>query len=108
MISLGREFKMVATSYKLQVTSYKLQVETFRADSMIKQLFLVMAILSFLGCSSSTDSRYATHETVLVNLRGEVKYCYYVNDTYEDSSNINGNYNKCLNEAGLLGYKKVR
>ena len=76
--------------------------------SISKYLILGTSVLAIVACSSGSDNRYATHETILVNTKGDVKYCYYVNDTYEDSSNINGNYNKCINDAGSLGYKRVR
>jgi hypothetical protein len=62
-------------------------------------LFLTVMVLS--GCMT-------TKETKLVNASGEAKYCYLASDTTLLSVQAHGEYAKCLNDAGMAGYRKTQ
>jgi hypothetical protein len=45
--------------------------------------------------------------TTLKNSSGDTRYCYLVHDSTLARIPAVGEYNKCLNEAGAAGYKKI-
>jgi hypothetical protein len=45
-------------------------------------------------------------EAVLVNDRGEKRYCYADHNTSITSVGAVAEYNKCLNEAGVAGFRR--
>lgn len=45
--------------------------------------------------------------TTLKNSSGDTRYCYLVHDSTLARIPAVGEYNKCLNDAGAAGYKKV-
>ena len=60
-----------------------------------------------IGLLAILISGCATNETtVLKNSSGETRYCYLVHDSTLARIPAVGEYNKCLNEAGALGFKK--
>ena len=63
--------------------------------------FLVVLSLTLIGCTTVT-------ETVLKNEKGQIRYCYLHNDHTLISMGAMSEYNKCLNDAGTSGYKKVQ
>lgn len=63
-------------------------------------LFLLMISVFLAACTTHT-------ETLLKNEKGEVRYCYLTNDHTLVSVGAVSEYNRCMNEAGALGYKKV-
>ena len=42
--------------------------------SISKYLILGTSVLAIVACSSGADNRYATHETILVNTKGDVMW----------------------------------
>jgi hypothetical protein len=47
-------------------------------------------------------------ETALKNDAGQLRYCYLSHDSTLARVTATAEYNKCLNEAGTAGYKKVQ
>lgn len=68
---------------------------------MLKVTSLLAAVLSLVACATNV-------ETVLRNDAGQVRYCYLSHDSTLARVSAMGEYNKCLNEAGTAGYKKVQ
>ena len=68
---------------------------------MLKIASLIAAVLSLVACATNI-------ETVLRNDAGQVRYCYLSHDSTLARVSAMGEYNKCLNEAGTAGYKKVQ
>lgn len=68
---------------------------------MLKIVSLFVVILSLVACATNV-------ETVLRNDAGQVRYCYLSHDSTLARVSAMGEYNKCLNEAGTAGYKKVQ
>lgn len=68
---------------------------------MLKIVSLFVVILSLVACATNV-------ETVLRNDAGQVRYCYLSHDSTLARVSAMGEYNKCLNEAGTAGYKKVK
>jgi len=68
---------------------------------MMKFATLIAPVLSLVACATNI-------ETVLRNDAGQVRYCYLSHDSTLARVSAMGEYNKCLNEAGTAGYKKVQ
>lgn len=65
----------------------------------MKNLLILLTMLAIAGC--------ANQETVLRNAAGEERYCYLVHDSTLAKIPAVGEYNKCLNEAGAAGFRRV-
>jgi len=59
----------------------------------------LLALVALAGC--------ANQETVLRNAAGEERYCYLVHDSTLAKIAAVGEYNKCLNDAGAAGFRRV-
>lgn len=59
----------------------------------------LLALVALAGC--------ANQETLLRNAAGEERYCYLVHDSTLAKIPAVGEYNKCLNEAGAAGFRRV-
>jgi hypothetical protein len=70
-------------------------------SEMLKIVSLFVVVLSLMACATNV-------ETVLRNDAGQVRYCYLSHDSTLARVSAMGEYNKCLNEAGTAGYKKVQ
>jgi len=68
---------------------------------MLKIAFLFSVVVFMVACATNV-------ETVLRNDAGQVRYCYLSHDSTLARVSAVGEYNKCLNEAGTAGYKKVQ
>jgi hypothetical protein len=68
---------------------------------MLKVASLFALVLSLVACATNV-------ETVLRNDAGQVRYCYLSHDSSLARISAMGEYNKCLNEAGTAGFKKVQ
>lgn len=66
----------------------------------MKSLILI-GLIVLAGCGTTTT------QTTLKNSSGEVRYCYLANDHTLVSVGAMTEYNKCLNEAGAAGFKRV-
>lgn len=66
----------------------------------MKNLILV-GLFVLVGCGTTTT------QTTLKNSSGEVRYCYLVNDHTLVSVGAMSEYNRCLNDAGTAGFKRV-
>lgn len=64
---------------------------------------LLLSISSFILISCTTHT-----ETLLKNEKGDTRYCYLTNDHTLVSVGAVSEYNRCMNEAGAAGYKKVK
>jgi len=68
---------------------------------MLKSAFLFSVVIFMGACATNV-------ETVLRNDAGQVRYCYLSHDSTLARVSAVGEYNKCLNEAGAAGYKKMQ
>ena len=68
---------------------------------MSKILMLSAISIVLAGCATNV-------ETVLKNDAGQTKYCYLSHDSTLARVSATAEYNKCLNDAGAAGYKKVQ
>ena len=66
------------------------------------KVFASVAVLSTLAACATNV------ETVLKNEAGQVRYCYLSHDSTLARVSATAEYNKCLNDAGTSGYKKVQ
>jgi len=73
---------------------------TIRGYILSKILTLLTSILA-IGCASTIT------KTVLRNDKGETRYCYLSTDQTLAKIAAVGEYNKCLNDAGQAGFRKV-
>lgn len=62
---------------------------------------LFVIVISVAGCATNI-------ETVLRNDSGQQRYCYLSHDSTLARITATAEYNKCLNEAGAAGFKKVQ
>jgi hypothetical protein len=62
-------------------------------------LLVLLALVA--GCATLPDS------ATLVNDKGEKRYCYKVQGGMISNSGAVREFNKCLNEAGSAGFKRV-
>jgi len=68
---------------------------------MMHYLITIVLLGLLAGCST-------THtQSTLKNDKGEVRYCYLANDHTLVSMGAMSEYNKCLNEAGAAGFKRI-
>lgn len=63
-------------------------------------IWTLLAITLIAGCANT--------ETMLRNDKGEVRYCYLVHDSTLARVPAVAEYNRCLNEAGSAGFRKVQ
>lgn len=68
---------------------------------LIKWGFLISIPLLLAACGTTTT------QTTLKNAVGEVRYCYLANDHTLISMGAMTEYNRCLNDAGTAGFKRV-
>ena len=68
---------------------------------MLKMIALVAIATTLAGCATNV-------ETVLRNDAGQTRYCYLSHDRTLARVTATAEYNKCLNEAGTAGYKKIQ
>lgn len=68
---------------------------------MKKILTLIGATYLLIACATNV-------ETALKNDAGQIRYCYLSHDSTLARVTATAEYNKCLNEAGTAGYKKVQ
>jgi hypothetical protein len=61
---------------------------------------LLVGVICMAGCTTVT-------QTTMKNANGETRYCYLSNDHTIVSVGAAAEYNKCLNDAGTAGFKKV-
>lgn len=59
----------------------------------------LVAILFLAGC--------ANQETLMRNAQGDVRYCYLVHDSTLAKVGAVQEYNRCLNEAAAVGFRRV-
>jgi hypothetical protein len=64
-------------------------------------------ILTLAICLGITACVTSVTEATLKNDKGDTRYCYLSNDHTLVSIGAMSEYNKCLNEAGTAGFKKV-
>ncbi len=65
----------------------------------MKKILMLCAIV-LCGCATN-------EQTILKNSAGETRYCYLVHDSTLAKITAVGEYNKCLNDAGTAGFKRV-
>jgi hypothetical protein len=68
----------------------------------MKKLFTLLAVTGLLAACVTTVT-----EATLKNDKGDTRYCYLSNDHTLVSIGAVSEYNKCLNDAGAAGFKKV-
>ncbi len=61
---------------------------------------VALSIVAVTGCVTNET-------TTLRNASGDTRYCYLHTDNTLAKITAMGEYNKCLNDAGTAGYKKV-
>lgn len=66
------------------------------------KVFASIAVLTMLAACATNV------ETVLKNDTGQTRYCYLSHDSTLARVSATAEYNKCLNDAGTAGYKKVQ
>jgi hypothetical protein len=68
---------------------------------MKNKFFLIGVAYLLAACATNV-------ETALKNDAGKIRYCYLSHDSTLARVTATAEYNKCLNEAGTAGYKKVQ
>ena len=68
---------------------------------MKNKLTLIGVVYLLSACATNV-------ETALKNDAGQIRYCYLSHDSTLARVTATAEYNKCLNEAGTAGYKKVQ
>lgn len=68
---------------------------------MLKVLAVLVVTFNLIACATNV-------ETTLRNDVGQTRYCYLSHDSTLARVTATTEYNKCLNEAGAAGYKKVQ
>lgn len=68
---------------------------------ILKVLACAAVVLVLTACATNI-------ETTLRNDAGQTRYCYLSHDSTLARVTATAEYNKCLNEAGTQGYKKVQ
>lgn len=68
----------------------------------------MLKVFALLAVSSILAACATNIETVLRNDAGQTRYCYLSHDSTLARVTATAEYNKCLNEAGSAGYKKVQ
>lgn len=68
---------------------------------MLKVFVLFSVSVVLVACATNV-------ETVLRNDSGQTRYCYLSHDSTLARVTATAEYNKCLNDAGAAGYKKVQ
>jgi hypothetical protein len=62
-------------------------------------LVAVFCVIGITGCANT--------ETVLKNDKGETRYCYLSHNGSIAVVAATGEYNRCLNDAGTAGFRRV-
>jgi|GEM_PF-6681107 len=63
--------------------------------------YILVGLIALTGCGT-------THtQSTLKNDKGELRYCYLANDHTLVSMGAMSEYNKCLNDAGAAGFKRI-
>lgn len=70
-------------------------------EKMMKVLLAMVVSTTLVACATNV-------ETVLRNDTGQTRYCYLSHDSTLARVSATAEYNKCLNDAGTAGYKKVQ
>jgi uncharacterized protein YceK len=65
------------------------------------KILILIGLMTLAGCGTTTT------QTTLKNSNGQVRYCYLANDHTLISVGAMTEYNKCLNDAGTAGFKRV-
>ena len=86
---------MCSSAYSLCGTRLK------KMTQMLKVFGLLFIASVLVACATNV-------ETVLRNDAGQTRYCYLSHDSTLARVTATAEYNKCLNEAGAAGYKKVQ
>lgn len=68
---------------------------------MSKFLLMAVVVTALSACATNV-------ETVLKNDAGQTRYCYLSHDSSLARITATAEYNRCLNEAGSAGFKKVQ
>lgn len=68
---------------------------------MLKLFSALVVTVNLAACATNV-------ETTLRNDAGQTRYCYLSHDSTLARVTATAEYNKCLNEAGTAGYKKVQ
>ena len=68
---------------------------------MLKIIFVIVVTSTLVACATNV-------ETVLRNDAGQTRYCYLSHDSTLARVTATAEYNRCLNEAGTAGFKKVQ
>lgn len=68
---------------------------------MLKLFAALVLTVNLVACATNV-------ETTLRNEAGQTRYCYLSHDSTLARVTATAEYNKCLNEAGTAGYKKVQ
>ncbi len=68
---------------------------------MKNKFFLIGVAYLMTACATNV-------ETALKNDAGQIRYCYLSHDSTLARVTATAEYNKCLNEAGTAGYKKIQ
>jgi hypothetical protein len=68
---------------------------------MLRTFILITAATSLSACATNV-------ETVLKNDTDQTRYCYLSHDSTLARVTATAEYNKCLNDAGAAGYKRVQ
>ena len=68
---------------------------------LLKTASFIAIVLLMAACGTTVT------QTSLKNSAGELRYCYLANDHTLVSVGAMSEYNKCLNDAGAAGFKRV-
>jgi hypothetical protein len=72
-----------------------------KENKMKNKFFLIGVAYLMTACATNV-------ETALKNDAGQIRYCYLSHDSTLARVTATAEYNKCLNEAGTAGYKKIQ
>lgn len=79
-----------------------------RCGTRLKRMNEMLKVFSVLAVTSVLMACATNVETVLRNDAGQTRYCYLSHDSTLARVTATAEYNKCLNEAGAAGFKKVQ
>lgn len=78
------------------------------ANKKSDKAWLMWKLTSAIGVVAVLTGCATNIETVLRNDAGQTRYCYLSHDSSLARVTATAEYNRCLNEAGTAGYKKVQ
>lgn len=70
-------------------------------NKILKKLASILLVSLLAACATNV-------ETVLRNDAGQTRYCYLSHDSTLARVTATAEYNRCLNEAGAAGFKKIQ